>query len=89
MTATIRPSSPRTTTSFNPRRYTGEGLRLAIFHTKPHDRLLRPLLAADRLPAPPPIRNALHTIDIHITETIERARLLAKQPENSRQLSRF
>jgi hypothetical protein len=57
-------------------RLTGDGLRFAIFYTKVHDRLLRPLLAADRPPAPAPIRNALHTIDIHITETIDRARLL-------------
>jgi hypothetical protein len=59
-------------------RLTGDGLRFAIFYTKLHDRLLRPLLAADQLPAPPTIRNALHTIDIHITETIDQARLLPK-----------
>ena len=34
-------------------RLTGDGLRFAIFYTKMHDRLLRPLLAADRPPAPP------------------------------------
>ncbi|HET8914768.1 MAG TPA: hypothetical protein VFM91_03600 [Propionibacteriaceae bacterium] len=59
-------------------RLTGEGLAFAIFYTKLHDRLLRPLLAADRPPAPPPLRKALHTIDIHITETINQARLLPK-----------
>jgi hypothetical protein len=57
-------------------RLTGDGLRFAIFYTKLHDRLLRPLLAADQPPAPPPLRKALHTIDIHINETIDRARLL-------------
>ena len=57
-------------------RLTGDGLRFAIFYTKLHDRLLRPLLAADQTPAPPPLRKALHTIDIHITERIDRARLL-------------
>jgi hypothetical protein len=57
-------------------RLTGDGLRFAIFYTKLHDRLLRPLLAADQPPAPPPLRKALHTIDIHITEHIDRARLL-------------
>ena len=57
-------------------RLTGDGLRFAIFYTKLHDRLLRPLLAADQPPAPPPLRKALHTIDIHITETIKQARLL-------------
>jgi hypothetical protein len=59
-------------------RLTGDGLRFAIFYTKLHDRLLRPLLAADQPPAPPPLRNALHTIDIHITERINQARLLPK-----------
>jgi hypothetical protein len=41
-----------------------------------HDRLLRPLLAADQPPAPLPIRKALHDIDIHITHSIDNARLL-------------
>jgi hypothetical protein len=59
-------------------RLTGDGLRYVIFYTKLHDRLLRPLLAADNPPAPPPVRNALRTIDIHITETIDRTRLLPK-----------
>jgi hypothetical protein len=36
------------------------------------------LLAADQLPAPPPLRKALHTIDIYLTETIDQARLLPK-----------
>ena len=57
-------------------RLTDDGLRFAIFYTKLHDRLLRPLLAADQLPAPPPLRKALRTIDIHITEAIDQARLL-------------
>ena len=59
-------------------RLTDDGLRFAIFYTKEHDRLLRPLLAANQPPAPPPVRNALHTIDIHITESIDQARLLPK-----------
>ena len=57
-------------------RLTDDGLRFAIFYTKVHHRVLRPLLAADQPPAPPPIRKALHTIDIHITPRIEDARLL-------------
>ena len=57
---------------------TADGLRFAIFYTKVHDRLLRPLLAADQPPAPPPLRNALHTIDIHVAERIDNARLLPK-----------
>ena len=58
-------------------RLAGDGLRFAIFYTKLHNRLLRPLLAADQPPAPVPLRKALHTIDIHITETIDQARLLS------------
>jgi hypothetical protein len=56
-------------------RLTSDGLRFAIFYTKLHDRLLRPLLAADQPPAPPPIRKALRTIDAHIAEHIDNARL--------------
>ena len=57
-------------------RLTSDGLAFAIFSTKVHDRLLRPLLAAGAPPAPPPIRNALRTIDIHITQRINNARML-------------
>jgi hypothetical protein len=56
-------------------RLTGDGLRFAIFYTKLHDRLLRPLLAADQPPAPPPLRKALRTIDTQIAERIDAARL--------------
>jgi hypothetical protein len=59
-------------------RLTGDGLRFAIFYTQLHDRLLRPLLAADQPLAPLPVRKALHTIDIHISERIDQARLLPK-----------
>jgi hypothetical protein len=59
-------------------RLTGDGLAFAIFYTKVHDRLLCPLLAADTPPAPPPIRKALRTIDIHITRRIDNARLAPK-----------
>jgi hypothetical protein len=57
-------------------RLTGDGLRFAIFYTKLHDRLLRPLLAANQPPASPQLRKSLHTIDIHINEYIDHARLL-------------
>jgi hypothetical protein len=50
---------------------TPDGLRVAIFYTKVHDRLLRPLVAADQPPAPPELRGALATIERHI----ERARI--------------
>jgi len=64
--------------SKNRYRLTSDGLRFAIFYTKLHDRLLRPLLAADQPPAPPPLRKSLHTIDIHITEHIDNTRLPLK-----------
>ena len=51
---------------------------MAIFYTKVHDRLLRPLLAADQLPAPPALRKALHTIDTHVAQYIDAARLPLK-----------
>src|SRR5664280_1761452 len=35
---------------------TPDGQRFAVFYTKVHNRLLRPLLAADRPPAPLPVR---------------------------------
>ena len=54
---------------------TPDGLRTAIFYTKLHNRLLRPLLAADQPQAPPELRAALHTIDTHIEDYITRARL--------------
>ena len=54
-------------------RLTDDDLAFAIFYTKLHDRLLRPMLAADQPPAPPSIRKALRTIDIHITQRIQDA----------------
>ncbi len=57
---------------------TGDGQRVAIFYTKLHDRLLRPLLAADQPPAPPTLRNALRTIDTHVTQYIDNAKLPLK-----------
>ena len=38
---------------------TRDGLRFAIFYTKVHDRVLRPLMAGDQPQAPPPLRHAL------------------------------
>jgi hypothetical protein len=54
---------------------TPDGQRVAIFYTKLHDRLLRPLLAANAPPAPLDLREALHTIDQHIHAYITDARL--------------
>jgi hypothetical protein len=56
---------------------TPEGQRVAIFYTKIHDRLLRPLLAANAPPAPPELRDALRTVDRHVKDYSERARLNA------------
>jgi hypothetical protein len=57
---------------------TDEGQRVAIFYTKVYERRLRPLLPADQPPAPPGLRNALHTIDTHVTQYIHTARLPLK-----------
>ena len=46
-----------------------------IFYTKLHNRLLRPLLAADQPQAPPELRHALRAIDQHVEDYITRARL--------------
>jgi hypothetical protein len=54
---------------------TPDGLKVAIFYTKLHNRLLRPLLAADQPQAPPELRAALRTIDHHIDDYITRARI--------------
>lgn len=54
---------------------TTEGQRVAIFYSKLHQRLLRPLLAADAPPAPPPLRQSLATIDAHVQDYITRSRL--------------
>ena len=54
---------------------TPDGQRVAIFYTKVHDRLLRPLLAADQPPAPIELRHALATIDRHVHAYTDHARL--------------
>ena len=52
-----------------------DGQRVAIFYTKVHNRLLRPLIAADRPPAPVALCNALRVIDRHVRGSIDHARL--------------
>ena len=54
---------------------TPEGLRFAVFYTKVHDRLLRPLLAADQPQAPPGLRAVLRTLDHHIDRQFAQARV--------------
>src|SRR5512135_660258 len=54
---------------------TEDGQRVAMFYSKVHDRLLRPLIAANRPPAPVELRDALHTVDRHVRHYIRGARL--------------
>jgi len=54
---------------------TPDGQRVAVFSTKVRDWLLRPLIAADRPPAPTELRRALNTIDRHAHAYRDHARL--------------
>jgi hypothetical protein len=54
---------------------TPDGVRFALFYTKVHDRLLVPLLAANRTPAPPELRDALEVIDQSVRDYIRATRL--------------
>jgi hypothetical protein len=54
---------------------TDDGLAFAIFYTKVHNRVLRPLLATAAPTTPPPLRAALRTIDQHINTRFAEARL--------------
>jgi hypothetical protein len=57
---------------------TPDGLRVALFYTKVHARILRPLVAApDEPPAPLELRRALATVDRAIAQYVTNARLLA------------
>ena len=52
-----------------------DGIKFAVFYTKLHNRLLRPLMAADQPQAPPELRQALDVISHHVDDYISRARL--------------
>jgi predicted MarR family transcription regulator len=54
---------------------TPQGIRVAVFYTKLHNRLLGPLLAADRPPAPPELRQALRVIDHQVDDYVHHARM--------------
>jgi hypothetical protein len=54
---------------------TPEGLRWAVFYTKLQNRLLGPLLEADKPPAPIELRQALRVIDHAVDSYIDRARM--------------
>lgn len=56
---------------------TADGQRTSLFYTKLHDRLLRPLLAADRPPASLEVRAALRTLDSAVQDYIGQTRLAA------------
>jgi hypothetical protein len=52
---------------------TPDGLRTAIFYTKLHNRLLRPLLAAGPALGTPELRHALRTVDVAGTQRVRYA----------------
>jgi hypothetical protein len=54
---------------------TPDGISMAVFYTKLHNRLLRPLMAAWQPPAPPELRDALRVIDRQVSDYATRARL--------------
>jgi hypothetical protein len=54
---------------------TPQGIRVAVFYTKVHARLLGPLLEADQPPAPVELRQAPGTIEHVLGDYITNARL--------------
>ncbi|MCA1680724.1 MAG: hypothetical protein LC777_18145, partial [Actinobacteria bacterium] len=50
---------------------TAEGIRVAVFYTKLQNRLLRPLMDADKPPAKPETRRALTTLDHAVADYIQ------------------
>jgi hypothetical protein len=54
---------------------TPDGIRVAVFYTKLRNRLLRPLLDADKPPAKTEIRQALKTLENAVADHIQTARL--------------
>ena len=54
---------------------TPDGLRWAVFYTKLHNRLLGPLLEADKPPAPLEVRRALRVLDRSVDAYIDHARI--------------
>jgi hypothetical protein len=54
---------------------TPDGIRVAVFYTKLHNRLLGPLIAADQPQAPPELRAALQAITRHVDAYVDYARL--------------
>jgi hypothetical protein len=56
---------------------TDEGIRVAVFYSKLQNRLLRPLLDANKPPAPPEVRRALSTLEHAVNDYAHHARLAA------------
>ena len=54
---------------------TPDGIRVAVFYSKLQNRLLRPLLEADKPPAPIDVRRALATLERAVNDYIHIARL--------------
>jgi hypothetical protein len=54
---------------------TPDGVSMAVFYTKLHKRLLRPLMAARQPQAPAELRDALRAIDRQVSDYVTRARL--------------
>ena len=54
---------------------TPEGIRVAVFYTKLQNRLLRPLLDADKPPAPSGLRRALGTLETAVNQYTQGARI--------------
>jgi hypothetical protein len=54
---------------------TPDGIRVAVFYTKLQNRLLHPLLEADKPPAPPDVRRALATLERTVNDYVTTARL--------------
>jgi hypothetical protein len=54
---------------------TADGIRVAVFYSKPQNRLLRPLLEADKPPAPIDVRRAPDTLERAVNDHVHGARL--------------
>jgi hypothetical protein len=54
---------------------TPDGIRAAVFYSKLQNRLLRPLLEADKPPAPTNVRHALATLERAVNDYVHSARL--------------
>ena len=54
---------------------TPDGIRVAVFYTKLQNRLLEPLLEADKPPAPVAVRRALATLEHAVNDYVTAARL--------------